>query len=150
MIEIKKKLHSICVERISQKLFQINEDIKKAQESANSDTKSSMGDKYETGRAMAQLEIEKSTIQKVEFESQLQILDRIANFRNTEIVTNGSLVICNTGTYYISTSAGLITLENEKYYAVSAISPLGKELIGLKKGGKLLFNGKNIEVLEIM
>ncbi len=149
MLNIKENLNKICVEIIQLKLLQVKDTIKKAQESANSDTKSSMGDKYETGRAMAQLEIEKSTKQKAELETQLQLLERIAVFKNLEVVANGSLVICNSGNYYISISAGLITVDSSQYYAVSSLSPIGKELIGMKRGEKIQFNGKNIEVLEI-
>ena len=149
MLEIKKNLHQICLQNIEDKVLQVKESIKKAQESANSDTKSSMGDKYETGRAMAQLEIEKSTSQKAELEKQLQILHRIENFKNTEIIGNGSLVACSSGNYYISISGGLITVEGTDYFAVSSLSPIGQHLLGLKKGDAFLFNGKNIEILEI-
>ncbi|MBC7390094.1 MAG: hypothetical protein H7329_12835 [Opitutaceae bacterium] len=149
MIEVKRKLQNICVERLSRKLIQLNEDIKNAQESANSDTKSSMGDKYETGRAMAQLEIEKNTIQKVEIETQLHFLAKIATYNQSEIVAQGSLVICNTENFYISVSLGLILLDEIRYFAISTQSPIGQKIKGLKRGDKFVVNEKEISILNI-
>ena len=54
------------------------EAISGAQNSANEETKSSAGDKYETGRAMAQLEIEKNMTQLAEAKRLKQTLEQIA------------------------------------------------------------------------
>jgi hypothetical protein len=62
-MDIKIKLYQYCVEFIDKRIAGAREAIQIAQDSANEETKSSAGDKYETGRAMAQLEIEKNTTQ---------------------------------------------------------------------------------------
>jgi hypothetical protein len=51
---------------VHQRIASAEEAIRMAQESANQEGKSSAGDKYETGRAMAQLEIEKASGQLAE------------------------------------------------------------------------------------
>jgi sortase (surface protein transpeptidase) len=56
---LKTRLHSLCVSYVGQRIETAQRAIAIAQASANEETKSSAGDKYETGRAMAQLEIEK-------------------------------------------------------------------------------------------
>ena len=50
---IKFRLHAACQTFIEQRMAAAAQAMQAAQESANSDTKSSAGDKYETGREMA-------------------------------------------------------------------------------------------------
>ena len=59
MTTIKQTLYNFCVTYINQRMATAQQAIHTAQASANEETKSSAGDKYETGRAMMQLEIEK-------------------------------------------------------------------------------------------
>ena len=58
----KDRLLQKCTEFVSQKIKTIEHSILELRLAANSETKSSVGDKYETGRAMIQLEIEKNAI----------------------------------------------------------------------------------------
>ena len=60
----KKEIQSLCVHRLQQQLCRLEEMMNHAQEEANKETKSSAGDKYETGRSMMQLEKEKNRYQK--------------------------------------------------------------------------------------
>jgi hypothetical protein len=56
---LKTKLLTLCIKYVDDRISATQQAIQSAQASANEETKSSSGDKYETGRAMAQLEIEK-------------------------------------------------------------------------------------------
>ena len=58
-MDIKEQLYEFCRAYIDGRTIRINESIKSIQESLSSETKSSAGDKHETGRAMLQLEREK-------------------------------------------------------------------------------------------
>ena len=54
---VPKKRDSKCMSsRLQQKLARLEDMMKNAQAEANKETKSSAGDKYETGRSMMQLE----------------------------------------------------------------------------------------------
>ena len=75
MSEIKRKLYQHCINFVDKRIAAAKETIAMAQESANEDTKSSAGDKYETGRAMAQLEIEKTAGQLEEALKDKKLLD---------------------------------------------------------------------------
>ena len=55
-LRYKKELHQYCVEIIQQRINAAVQAMQNAQEAANSEEKSSAGDKYETGRAMNHLE----------------------------------------------------------------------------------------------
>ena len=67
--EIKRQLYSQCVDFVEERLSNIQNQIRAIQESLTSETKSSAGDKHETGRAMLQLEREKAGQQLAEVEN---------------------------------------------------------------------------------
>ena len=58
-LELKKELYNQCSDFIEHRLLAIKSTINDIQESLDSETKSSAGDKHETGRAMLQLDREK-------------------------------------------------------------------------------------------
>ena len=64
----KEVLLTSCHEVIDQKLLLAKQTMEMAQESANEENKSSVGDKYETGRAMAQQERDKAAVQLTELQ----------------------------------------------------------------------------------
>jgi len=57
---LKENLYQQCVLTVENRFKTIQEIISSHQKSLNSETKSSAGDKHETGRAMLQLEMEKA------------------------------------------------------------------------------------------
>ena len=67
-MSIKLELYDFCLEFVDNRFQTIQNTIKEIQESLLSETKSSAGDKHETGRAMLQLEREKSGNQLVEIQ----------------------------------------------------------------------------------
>lgn len=120
-----------------------------AQASANEETKSSAGDKYETGRAMMQLELEKNAVQLAEATKLKLTLDQIDPGKKSDVVQLGSLVSTTQGHYYISISAGKFDMKGTTVFAVSAASPVGAKLLGLKKGDNVDFNGKTFLITEV-
>src|SRR5688572_28358541 len=73
----KASLLKHCTSFLIEKAQYLRDTIREMQQSANEETKSSVGDKYETGRAMAQLEIEKLSAQLKEIEKQQDSLSTI-------------------------------------------------------------------------
>jgi hypothetical protein len=114
--------------------------MKEARDSANEDSKSSAGDKHETGRSMAQLEQEKLSFQMIEAEKLVQTMANIERGKSSSLASPGSLVLTDGGNYYISISAGKITHEGQIYFAVSPQSPIGLILAGSKAGDLFKFN----------
>ena len=105
--------------------------------------RSSAGDKHETGRAMAQLEQEKSTKQLQEaFELKKSILKIDPNLHSS-FISKGSLVLTDQGNFYISIAAGKIQVDNIDYFAISPLSPIAIAFIGAKANQKINFNGKD-------
>lgn len=117
-----------------------------AKESRDSDTKSSAGDKFETGREMMQREMDKWSARIDQNAISLNKLNRIADLPASTVVSEGSLVETDQETYYISIGYGKI----ESVYAISIESPLGVELKGKKVGDCVEMRGRIITIKSIL
>jgi transcription elongation GreA/GreB family factor len=139
-MKIKAALHAYCLELIEERIERIKLEIGTVQSSANEETKSSAGDKYETGRAMAQQEVELRKRQLAEVET---LLSTLLNFKpkvSGEVVVQGSLVSTSTGVFYLTIGIGLVTFNRDQYYVISPDSPIGKQLLGKKPGDTVVYN----------
>lgn len=143
----KPAIHAEVKSIVNQKLERIQQLITETRAS-NSETKSSMGDKYETGREMLQQEINKLQIQANHLHEMLQILNKIMVNEHTNI-QHGSLVLTNHAMYYISVSAGELMHQEAKIFAVSAQSPVAKLLLGRKAGDTIKIAGTIQQILEV-
>ena len=149
-LEIKKQLLVHCENYVDQKIKSAQEAIDSAQKSANIETKSSSGDKYETGRSMMQLEIEKYSSQLNDGLKLKKALSQIDISKKYAEVMTGSLVITNQGNYFISISAGKLINKGSEYFAISYSSPIGQALYNKQKKDKVVFRGKTIIIEEII
>lgn len=149
-MDIKKQLLAKCFSFVEEREKTIQETITSNQKGLASETKSSAGDKHETGRAMLQLEMEKAGQQLSSIKLLKETLQKV-DFENTsEKVRLGSLVITNKGNYFLAISAGKVSIENTSYFVVSVVSPIGKLLLGKQKGDAFVFNGMQIQILDIL
>jgi transcription elongation GreA/GreB family factor len=146
-LKLKKELFEACLNFVDNKLETIMSFIKSAANDLTSETKSSAGDKHETGRAMLQLEIEKASQQLNVVTKMKEVLEKISTSKTSAIISLGSLIFTDKANYYLAISAGKITIENIDYFAVSTNSPIGQQLLGKKVGEIISFN--NAEILEI-
>ena len=149
MSSIKVKLHDRCVQQVNQRISHIEEAMRNAQASANEETKSSAGDKYETGRAMMHLEKEKLSSQLQEVSKMKMALDQINPEKKQVSVELGSLVLTSAAKYFIAVSLGQIKIDGEAYFAISPASPIGRSMFGKVKGEAFEFAGKQVQILEI-
>lgn len=147
--QIKTLLFNFIMDVLHEKINDANAAISSAKESRDSDTKSSAGDKYETGRAMMQQEIEKNEMQLNSAMNQLQEISRIDLNKKFMKVETGCVVITDSGKYFISIGIGKILLEEEHYFAISLASPIGLLLKNKTAGDTIQFQEKQITVTEI-
>ena len=149
MSEIKKKLYQLCVAYVQNRMHASEQAIAEAQQSANDDTKSSAGDKYETGREMAQQETNRNLAQLNEANKLMVALNQL-NVNNTALTAEpGSLIITNNGNFYLAISAGTLIIEGINYFAVSPASPIGIKMKGLRCGGEFILNEKKYQIKSI-
>lgn len=149
MTSIKQQLYSHCLTYVEQRIAAAQEAIAIAQQSANEETKSSAGDKYETGRAMAQLEIEKNSQQLAESLQLKQALEKIDVDQKTDTVRVGSLIRTNLGSFYLAISAGQFTIGQELYFVISPASPIGQKLMGLHVEHRFLLNNREYVIIQV-
>jgi transcription elongation GreA/GreB family factor len=149
-MSIKEALYSHCEEQLKKRIELIQSEIKLVQASANEETKSSAGDKYETGRAMAQLEVERQQAQLVAAESLLLSLQNIQTVKVIGRVIPGSLVTTSQGVYYISISLGIVEILSDRYFVVSPESPVGKVMLGKTIGQEVHLNNLRLMILGIV
>ena len=148
-LNIKQKLHDKCQEFLDQRIAIVQNQIKDIQCSLESETKSSAGDKHETGRAMLQLEREKAGQQLAEIEKQQQILKKIDVDAKYIKVAFGSVVETSNSNYFIAISAGEFCLENTKYIAISVVTPIAQLMISKQIGDCIVFRESEFEILNI-
>ena len=144
----KKILYNVCKEHVESRIFHLKEIMKSTQEAVNDESKSSMGDKYETNRSMLQLENEQHAIQLNEALKLKKSFDSFPQRKFNE-VQPGALVYTTKGTFYFSVSMGKITHEKKDYYAVSIASPLGQALVSKKTGDSVNFNDMKYTIKAI-
>lgn len=147
---LKKEAYNFCVLFVNDRLTRIQNQIKELELALTSETKSSAGDKHETGRAMIQLEREKLGQQLAELEKTQQLLLKVPTDRNAPTVGLGSLVITNTFVYYIAISAGEFKSKPKSVYCISAATPIGKLVFGRAVGDVFSFNGKELSIIGII
>lgn len=149
MAYLKERLHRACMDYVEDRIESAQEAIAVARESANDDTKSSAGDKFETSREMMQQEIDRNRKQLEESQRLKLVLEKIDPVKTMELIQNGALVTTNYGKFYISISLGQLTLDDCIYYAVSSVSPIGLKLMKQKEGYEFDFNGKLFRVIKV-
>ena len=136
--QMKSELLEIIHQKISEKIQKLEQLIAETRAS-NNDTKSSMGDKYETSREMLQQEINHLQIQLNEHLKSQQILKNI-NPNPHKVVSLGSWVETNIGKFFIAISLGELSFNQEKIFVISAESPLAKAMNGKKTGESFVVN----------
>lgn len=150
MPSIKEQLYNECIDYLKSRMAAAEDAFKDAEKAQNDDTKSSAGDKYETGRAMMQQEKDRNTIQLNEANKLMVAMNLISTKGTSATAENGSLVITDNGKFYIAISAGSLIVNGESYFAVSPASPIGIKLKGLKAGDEFNLNGKGYKIAKVI
>lgn len=149
MIEISKstlfeRVEQLLLEKLDQSKFYFNQ----LQESLHGETKSTAGDKHETGRAMVQFEIEQAGKLINEHEIQLNSFKKIPLLEQNSIHL-GSLVQTNNGLFFISVSLGKVEIDNRTVLAIGPNAPLSKLFIGKQINDTITFNKQNYLIENI-
>ena len=140
----------MCFEYVNQRIETSRQAMKNAQDSANAEEKSSAGDKYETGRAMAQIERDKAAQQLDEAMKLKSRLNQINPAARNVKVGQGSLVMSRGIRFYLAISMGKVTLNGLDFLIVAPNSPIGQTLLNLKENDQFTFNKEEHTIKEIL
>ncbi|MDC7994942.1 GreA/GreB family elongation factor [Altibacter sp. HG106] len=146
----KKDLLQACFLHVQQKKESVEKRLAAIVESLQQATKSSAGDKHETGRAMLQLDRENLGKQLAEIEKTQAVLKRIDLSGDSAHIRHGSVVITDAGNYFLSASVGAIEMKGDTYYCISVQSPMGKALLGQQEGNSVSCNGRNVLIRQLL
>jgi transcription elongation GreA/GreB family factor len=147
--KLKQDLFQQCLNYVQNRMDAAQQAIDEAQQAQKDDTKSSAGDKYETGREMAQQETDRNMAQLTEANKLKIALTQISPLANVTQVENGSVVLTTNGNFYIAISAGSLLVDDTTYIAISLASPIGAKMRGLKAGDNFSLNGKDYTIKSV-
>jgi len=147
--EIKAALLKICFENVENRLSRIKQALSDIIDSLLEESRSTAGDKHETGRAMLDIERENISKQLLEVEILFNLLKKIDIQTKSDYARLGSLVKTEKGIYFISISIGAIALNKKTYICIALNSPMGQALRGKKKDEEFSFNNEAYKVLLV-
>ena len=124
--------------------------MKELEEALKPESRSCMGDKYETSRAMLHLEMEKISGQMEQFHNLRKTVSLISNNPAKKPISFGSVVKTTGANYFIAVPAGEIVEGDLKFYAVGVNSPIAKVLLGKAEGDEFLLYGNKIIITEVI
>ncbi len=145
----KEEIVDACKKYIQNRMQVAEHAMKAAQESANSEEKSSAGDKYETGRAMSQIDRDRNAKQLAEAKeelTQLLKIDLTVHHQQAEI---GALIDCGSELLFVAAGIGVIHLADKKIIVLSPKAPLARSLTGKTKNDFVEFNGRKLTISQI-
>jgi transcription elongation GreA/GreB family factor len=135
-------------EQLRLRLESLRREQVQLEESKGSATKSSAGDKHETGRAMMEQELTRIQGQIESARKQLNELGQMPANSSTKVAW-GTAVRTKQGVYFLSVPLGRVKESKEPLFAISAGSPLGQLLLGKSAGDSVTFRGNEFNLLEV-
>lgn len=151
MNDLKSQVFQAAFDLLEEKNKLFSSELKALEQSINEDTKSSAGDKFETGREMMRQEIGKVDNQfKQNKVFIMEMKNLLESQKPSPNITEGSLVCWGEDWLFISVSIGQIIVNGQKVFLLSKNSPLGKELLGKKKKDEVSFRGKTNVIKELL
>ena len=149
-MHFKQKVYEHYRELLEDKILSLQKVLDDLKESGANETKSTAGDKHETALAMVQIEQANKRAQMEQLLAQKAVLNKIDPSIQAIQVVNGSLVKTQQQYFFISVALGKAIVGEKNIVALSAQSPLGKILMGLKKGNTASFNQTHFLIEEIL
>lgn len=145
----KPALHQHLLQLLQNKLNVLEASFAEKREDLLSESKSTAGDKHETGRAMIQLEQEKLSGQLLQVQKQRDMLLRINPEREYNTVQAGALVQTDKAMFYITAGLGQVELEGISVFAIAPTSPVAQAMLGKKASESFEFNSNKQTILKI-
>lgn len=146
----KSQLVTLMKAALLGRMAEADASIVSAKEARDGDTKSSAGDKYETGREMMQMEMDKAAIQLQSAKKLLHELEKIDLTKSNAAIDSGSLVTTSNEIFFIAIGFGRIHLDGKEVFVISPASPLGSNLLNKKAGTSFSFQGIDRKILTVL
>lgn len=123
--------------------------MQQAQDSANQEDKSSAGDKYETARAMGQLDRDMNARQLAEAHKEYAFLQNVDVSKFEQAIIPGSACALDEQMVFIGCGLGAIEAAGQSVIMLSARSPLYEQLKGKRQGETVMFQGRQVVIKAV-
>jgi hypothetical protein len=141
-IAFKLLLKDACIELFNSSIQQLTNAMAMAQESANSQEKSSVGDKHETSRAIGQADRNMYAKQLKQAVDDLQFLRSIDVGQTFTNICVGALFEINNQVFFVALGIGKMQVSDTDVVVISYRSPLFESLKMKQQGQKVLYQNK--------
>lgn len=145
---MKQEVLQQVITLLQHKIDSYKEQMQGLQDSLANETKSSAGDKYETGASMLQQELDKLQEQIAISNKHFYQLKEFLNKKNDSI-SAGALAKVNGQWMLFGISLGLLKLDNFTLLSTGFSAPLAQALLQQKMGAEVEFRGVNQRIEEI-
>lgn len=145
----KLQVYEHAAQLVNEKVSILQNKLHELIESTRNETKSSAGDKYETSRAMLQIEQDNVRKQLKDAREQKAIFEKIDLKKVGETITKGSLVKTDKAWFFVSIALGRIFVEGVAIVALSPQSPLGSKLMQMKATESVTVNGTTYTIKKV-
>lgn len=146
----KLSLYNQLLKLLQKEIEEGEMEIASIKDSRNNDTKSSAGDKFETGRSMMQMEMDKLEAQLDKRNRMKNDLEGIKVHQITKSIALGSLVFTDQENYFLTIAFGKVITPEIIAYSISLASPVGKALLGKKANDEITVNGRKINIVDFV
>lgn len=148
LLDFKAAVKAAFLSVLQQRMHTAQSAMDEAQANANNQEKSSAGDKYETSRAMGQIDRDMNAAQLQQAREEYRSLENIPLALH-EQVAPGSLIQLNTGLFYAAVGLGQLLVNTTAVFAISCQSPLFAQLKTKKKGDIIVFRDQELQLLDV-
>lgn len=150
METLKQELLEKCEQFIQQKITALQDAMQGLKQDLENESKSSAGDKFETGREMINIEWNKLSNQLQQYEQMQSVIYRISLQGATGTVKTGSLVFTEKANYFISIPAGEMIVQGTKFYAIGSKAPVAIAMLGKTENESYTFNQQSVRIEKII
>lgn len=119
------------------------------QESLGSESKSTAGDKHETGRAMIQRELDQAAKSEARADQSLHQFRQLKKVESDQEIGPGSLIETQKGMFFLGLSLGKLECAGQPLFCLSLASPIGQQLRGAKAGDSFILGGEKVKVKKL-
>lgn len=147
---LKPTLVNHCLSILLNRAASADKQLQDLKEDLQGESKSSAGDKHETGRAMVQLEMEKLADQRRDLQLKLDQWSKIDFSKTANRIETGSLVITDSGSFLIAIALGSIEFDKGAVVVLSPQSPLGVKLMGKEPEDQVEVNGRKFTINAVL
>ncbi len=148
-IKFKELLKKECGFLLKKRSINSNSAMQDSQESANNQEKSSAGDKYETSRAMGQIDRDMYAYQLLEAEKDMNIITNLEIDKINQVIKPGSVFEINSQLIFVAIGLGSIKVNNISVLVISYKSPLYEQLKFKAVGDHVFFKNENHQIETI-